>query len=309
MTSIFDADYFARLERLQRLGRRAVVQARRRQPPGRASALSGIVFAGHREHADGDDVRAIDWNAYARLERLFVLLREPDREMRLWLALDASASLGTGEAPRRPFDDLRRAVLALGVLALRRGGLVGAFLAGGDSGGPGDDAWLPARRGGGQAGRLRAFLERAAPSGTLEPGDALAPLVRAVPPQRRGVCVVASDFLDAGAPERLLGPVRAAGFDVVALELCDLPGFGRPRPPRARGESVPFRLTDAETGERLGLVLDDGLADAHARSRAARAAELDAFCRRHGVRHITLAPGAPFEEPILEAIALGVLEA
>lgn len=56
----------------------------------------GIELSGVREYLLGDDVRAIDWNVTARMGRPFVKLFEEDRELVLFLVVDASLSMATG---------------------------------------------------------------------------------------------------------------------------------------------------------------------------------------------------------------------
>src|SRR5215510_4754454 len=59
-------------------------------------AGSSIEFAEHKEYAPGDDIRHIDWKAVARVGRYYVKRFEDDNEMRTYLLLDASASMGYG---------------------------------------------------------------------------------------------------------------------------------------------------------------------------------------------------------------------
>lgn len=56
----------------------------------------GVEFSGVREYLLGDDVRSIDWNVTARMGRPFVKQFEEDRELVLFLVVDASLSMTTG---------------------------------------------------------------------------------------------------------------------------------------------------------------------------------------------------------------------
>ncbi len=86
------------------------IRARRRQ-----TAQMGT-FAGHRAYAMGDDLRLLDWNAYARTGDLFLkVLEEEDRRV-LTILVDCSPSMGVGE-PMRFHGALRLAAI-LGGLAL-----------------------------------------------------------------------------------------------------------------------------------------------------------------------------------------------
>ena len=81
----------------------ALALAGRRVPSGRAAGQwrsrasgSSVEFSDYRTYTPGDEYRRIDWNAYARLERLFVRLYRAEEDLALTVILDASASMGWG---------------------------------------------------------------------------------------------------------------------------------------------------------------------------------------------------------------------
>ena len=67
---------------------------------GRRSVKRGqsVEFADYRDYSLGDDLRQLDWNVYARLERLFVKLFVEEEDVTVTLLIDASASMATGPA-------------------------------------------------------------------------------------------------------------------------------------------------------------------------------------------------------------------
>src|SRR5574344_1216575 len=60
----------------------------------------GIEFNGVREYLPGDDVRTIDWNVTARMDKPYVKLFEEERELPVFLVIDRSLSMNTGSAGR-----------------------------------------------------------------------------------------------------------------------------------------------------------------------------------------------------------------
>src|SRR3954451_5866317 len=81
-----------------------VTLAGRRIPSGRAAgqwrsraAGSSVEFSDYRTYTPGDEFRRIDWNAYARLERLFVRLYRAEEDLSLGVIVDTSASMGWGK--------------------------------------------------------------------------------------------------------------------------------------------------------------------------------------------------------------------
>ena len=71
---------------------------------GRRSVKRGqsVEFADYRDYALGDDLRQLDWNVFARLEKLFVKLFVEEEDVTITLLLDASASMASGPAREAP---------------------------------------------------------------------------------------------------------------------------------------------------------------------------------------------------------------
>ena len=67
----------------------------------RAALSQSGTFVGHRPYAPGDDLRRIDWSAYARSGELFVKQLEEEERRTATLLLDLSPSLLVGTPPRR----------------------------------------------------------------------------------------------------------------------------------------------------------------------------------------------------------------
>src|SRR5262249_45136383 len=59
-------------------------------------AGSSIEFSEHKEYAPGDDIRRIDWKAVGRRDRYYIKRFEDETEMRTFLLVDSSASMGYG---------------------------------------------------------------------------------------------------------------------------------------------------------------------------------------------------------------------
>ena len=78
---------------------------------------SSAEFADFREYAPGDDLRRIDWNLYARFEKLFLKLFVDERQLHHHIYLDASASMDWGE-PNKSHMALKLAA-ALGFLSVQ----------------------------------------------------------------------------------------------------------------------------------------------------------------------------------------------
>ena len=69
----------------------------------------GIEFDALREYEAGDDIRSIDWNLMARSNKTFVKLYREERDLRLFLIADVSASMAAGCTTQSPQKKLLEA--------------------------------------------------------------------------------------------------------------------------------------------------------------------------------------------------------
>jgi uncharacterized protein (DUF58 family) len=178
-------------------------------------AGTSIEFAEHKEYAPGDDVRHIDWKAVGRVGRYYIKRFEDETEMRTFMLVDASASMGYG---RRGVTKLAYAsylAAALGYLLAQQGDPAGLLLF--------DERtrqYLPPRARGGHVRDLLLALDGAYAAGRTEPGRALAHVGELA--DRRSLVVLMSDLLDAppDLPDRLR-QLRSRGHDVTLFHLLD----------------------------------------------------------------------------------------
>ncbi len=115
-TSLLDPAFLRKLERLRIQARRAFPGTMRgeRRSTRRGSSVE---FADFRKYEAGDDFRHIDWNIYARLERLMLRQFVEEEDVRIDILLDQSRSMHFGQ-PVTKFDFARRAAAALAFLAV-----------------------------------------------------------------------------------------------------------------------------------------------------------------------------------------------
>ena len=222
-------------------------------------------FAEYRDYAPGDDLRFVDWNAYARSDRLFLRLFEGETNTRLLLLVDTSASMGVGGERGDAPTKLRYAAwlaAALAHLAGRQHDAVG-LLTFADR----VRDFLPPRAGVGARQTLLHRLDAMTAGGGSDWREAFSHAAKRM--TKRGVMVAISDFYC--APEefgRALRGLGARGHDLIVFHLLD-PAERRPR--SRSGRNVTLR--DVETGE--AMEVDAGeLRDAYPRRLAAHEAGL-----------------------------------
>ena len=178
-------------------------------------AGSSIEFSEHKEYAPGDDIRRIDWKAVGRVDRYYIKRFEDETEMRTFLLIDSSASMGYGRKGVTKLEYASYVAAALAYLLAQQGDPAGLLLF--------DEKtrqYLPPRTRGGHIRDLLVALEAAYPAGRTEPGRALAEVGEIA--DRRSLIVLFSDLLDAPADlSDRLRQVRSRGNDVVLFHILD----------------------------------------------------------------------------------------
>ena len=245
----------------------------------------GMEFSEVREYQPGDEVRSIDWNVTARLQKPYVKRYVEERELTVLLLIDCSASSHFGTRLRFKDDVALEVAAVLGLSALRNNDRVGivAFT-------ERIEHAVPPRKGRRHGLRLLRDLLALQPAGRRT--DVAAACEQA---QRmlthRSLLFVISDFRDAGAEVALRR--LAARHEVVAVMVDDPAEHRLP----AAGVLV---LADPETGERVEVDSSDAAFRTRYAAAAARAetqrAEMLARC---GVTTISLQTDCGIVEPLL----------
>jgi len=265
---LFDEAFLRRLEQLELASRRLTAG---RMKGERRSVRRGqsVEFADYRNYTAGDDLRQLDWNVYARLERLFIKLFVEEEDVTVHVLVDASRSMDFGEPNKLTFA--RRAAGALAYLGLAHLDRVSvAFLAEGRA-----FSMRPLR---GKARVFEVFRFLAEPRRERLTGLAAAARDYAGRLRGRGPLILISDLLDPGYLDALrdLAGTRCqlSVLHVLAPEELD-PVV----PPDAR-------LVDNETGHGVEVTGDDDLVDRYRTRLTEWQEELTAFCARRGGAYV-----------------------
>ncbi len=107
-TRAFDPEFLQHLDALVLGTKRARTVRAGRRSVGRVLG-SGLEPENFREYSAGDDLRYLDWNAFARLDDLTIRTYRAERQIELTIIIDASASMGVPES-----DDKLGLALVLG---------------------------------------------------------------------------------------------------------------------------------------------------------------------------------------------------
>ncbi|MCI0583126.1 MAG: DUF58 domain-containing protein [Chloroflexi bacterium] len=237
--TVFDEGFLRQLERLQVLMRAPV---RGGLKGGRRSVKRGqsVEFADFRDYTLGDDLRQLDWNVLARLEKLFIKLYVEEEDVTIHFLLDASASMASGHPAKLLFA--KRAAAALGYIGLASEDRVAITSLGGRAG-----RRQVALRGSGRVFRLLSALSGIAAADG--PTDLMAAARHAgAQLTGRGVIVLLSDLLDPNA-DRVIRELAATGSELIILHLLSPEELD----PALEGD---LRLVDVESGDGIDVTVD-----------------------------------------------------
>ena len=308
---LFDSAFLSKLEQLYLLSRK-IFRGQQRAERKSKQLGSSLEFADYRNYVAGDDLRAIDWNIYGRLERLFVKLFEEEQDLPVYFLVDASASMrwtpqadqDQKNAPTK-FDQARRVAASLAYIALANLDRVNVFYF---SATLGSDAGMS--RGKSQFHKLLEFLRRAPFSekndDKSDSADAqqtqLLPSLRAFAQRakRRGLVFILSDFFDPAGYDEALRLLRFHQFETHVIQVLD----PAEREPLLRGD---LRLLDAETNAPLEVTADDSLLRRYRDEIAAFLNGLENFCVRHQIGYVQAASDVAFEDLVLRVLRGGAI--
>jgi len=197
-------------------------------------------FADHKAYALGDDPKHIDWRVLARTDRYFIKRYDDETNLRVYLALDRSASMNYGSGRLTKFEYACRLAAAIGYVVVKGRDSVGLFLH--------NDrvtVRLDARNSLRHLNDLCKQIQANPPAGGTAIGKTLHEVAASV--RRRALVVVLSDLLgDEKEIQGALARLRKQHHDVMVLQVLD--------PVEV---DLSFRhnceFIDLETGEKLSI--------------------------------------------------------
>jgi uncharacterized protein (DUF58 family) len=176
---------FGRLELIARLVVEGVMAGRHRSPFKGFS----VEFAEHRQYGPGDEIRHIDWRAYGKTDRYYVKEYEEETNLKAYLVVDSSGSMGYAGRTASKFEHARRMAAALAYLAISQRDAVGLVTF--DSS---VRALIPPRSAPDHFSVVCKVLEETEPGGETPLSGILHALAGRI--RRRGLVIVLSDGFD-----------------------------------------------------------------------------------------------------------------
>ncbi len=286
--NLFDEATLRKLEQLTLIADRVRVGVMKGDRRSTKRGTS-IEFADYRNYVKGDDLRRLDWNVYARLERPFIKLLEEEEDLAVHLLVDSSTSMDwpDGEATNKLNYALRLAG-ALGHIGLTTGDLVTTALLNSQN----EQRWGPYR---GQQNSLRLlqFLENGRAVGITDLNLSLRNY--ALRGGRPGLLFILSDLLSPNGYQEGLNALQARGYEVGLIHILSPDELEPP-------VSGDLKLVDVETGTDAEITLDATTLNLYRQRLREWQNEIANYCAHRHLHYIPLTTNLPWEKLVMQTL-------
>ncbi|MDD3269460.1 MAG: DUF58 domain-containing protein [Syntrophomonadaceae bacterium] len=282
MNTIFDKGFLERLEHLSLLSKRlrAGHNSGNRRSPVKGHSVE---FADFRSYTAGDDFRYIDWNTYARSDKLFVKLFMEEQDLLVNIFLDSSLSMDWGKPSKGLLaKQLAAAFAYLGLAAYERVAIAAC-----------SDSlldFLPPQRGRANLEKTWHFIDQIPFQGHTDLNKAL----RAFGPYARGpgISIIVSDLLAPAGFKEGLKYLQYLQQEIILLQILAPAEID----PDLHGD---WRLIDSETGEAREITASAQSLKAYQAKLQQFTGEIRDYCHKRGMRFLQFSSADAFEDVIL----------
>ncbi|MGD1000615.1 MAG: DUF58 domain-containing protein [Candidatus Brocadiia bacterium] len=278
LTPLLSNEALSRLERMRIQSRRRFTnRSRGEHLAGRSGASTE--FCDYRDYVPGDDVRFVDWNIFARLNRPYLKLYHQEEEVHVVLLVDGSTSM----LFERKLDWAKELAAAFGVMALNGTERLSLYSFRRRDAPP---HRLAPCRGRASMKGLFAAVEAVEGGGDVPLEVAMESLLKHH--TGRGVVVVLSDFLTFGDLGRAMNRLFTAGLEIFGLQLLGPTEID----PEVGGDT---RFVDSETAATLDVSAADDLLPLYQEHRIAYERNVAALCQQRSGRFLTISTADTIE--------------
>jgi uncharacterized protein (DUF58 family) len=293
---LFDQQSLQKLEQLTLVATRVRVGMMKGDRRSRKRG-SSVEFADYRDYVQGDDLRRLDWNIMARLEKPFIKLLEDEEDLAVHILVDASASMDwpQSDSEHHKLTFALRVAAALGYIGLLSGDQVNVTLLK-----EGDERQWGPHRGRHYGIELIRFMEQIDAEGITDLNHMLQNYGQRA--SRPGLLILISDLLSPAGFFDGVSSVLSRGYEIGIIHVLSPdevePPFG--------GD---VKLVDVETRAEAEITLDGTTLRLY-RSRIRQwQNEILQQCRKWGVHFIPAKTDLPWDKLILYSLRMeGLLD-
>ncbi|HEX3998426.1 MAG TPA: DUF58 domain-containing protein [Pirellulales bacterium] len=281
-TSLLTPELLVQLERLELISRKIF---RGRMKGERRSTRKGqsVEFADFRGYVPGDDLRFIDWNTYARLDRLFLKMFLEEEDLHFFALIDASASMDFGHPTKLQYA--KQLAAALGFIGLARADRVRIETLGQSVRHPG-----PALRGRQSLRRMIDWLDSISCGEKISLADGVKNFC--IRNSGKGILVLITDLMDKQGYETALRYLLAQQMDVYVIQTLSVEEIE----PEITGD---LRLVDCEDGDEADITVSAPLMARYKKTVEAFVDGARTFCNRRGMSYLLARNDVPVDQMVL----------
>jgi len=267
--SLLGPELMSQLERLELVTRKIF---RGRMKGERRSKRKGqsVEFADYRNYVAGDDLRSLDWNLYARLDKLIVKLFMEEEDLHFYTLIDASPSMGFGDPTKLQYA--KQLAAALGFIGLIRSDRVVV-----ESLGQSVQQRGPVLRGRRSVRRMIDTLDAMEPTENISLAEGVKRFC--LRHQGKGIVVLISDLMDKEGYETALRYLMAQRVDVYVLHVLSQEEID----PDVKGD---LKLVDCEDDDIAEITVSAPLLARYKKTLDAFTRGAQDFCNRRGMNYL-----------------------
>ncbi len=258
-----------------------------------------VEFADYREYQLGDDIRRVDWNLYSRFEKFFIKLFTDERQMRVQVFLDCSASMGKTNPNKAAYAV--GVAAAFGFLAVHNTDKFSINLV------KGDKTENPFGTIVGKTSFFKAVreLENLEFDGDCDLGSAIigCPEVGT----GDGISIIISDFFTDNDFKRAIDYLTYKKRQVLLVQVL---GEDEADPALdGRFQLIDSEAVDAADPKNMKIRITGGLLKAYAEALADYNSDIKTYCRSRGAEFISVDTGKAIERVLFgELLKVGIME-
>lgn len=278
-------ELMAQLERLEIVTRKIF---RGRMKGERRSKRKGqsVEFADFRNYVAGDDLRLLDWNLYARLDKLIVKLFLEEEDLHFYTLIDASLSMDFGEPTK--LDYAKQLAASLGFIGLIRADRVRI-----ETLGQGAMQRSPILRGRRSVWRMVEHVEAIEPGEQISLADGVKNFCIRNP--GRGVVVLISDLMDKEGYEKALRYFVSQNIDCYVIHVLSQEELD----PDVKGD---LKLVDCEDQDEAEITVSAPLLNKYKQTLSAFTSGAQEFCSRRGMHYLLANNQMPVEQLVAKQL-------
>ena len=279
---LLDAQFMARLDQLDIMSRKLLAGKMKGERRSKRRGQS-VEFADYRSYVIGDDLRFIDWNVYARLDRLFLKLFLEEEDLSLYVLLDVSKSCDYGTPNKLTYMKKVAASLAyIGLVNYNRVNVVAMS--------DGIVAETGAMRGRKRVPQMLEFVQKLQADGTSNFSDACRRF--ALQHRQKGVCLVLSDFFVKEGFESGLKFIAGGKYDLFGVQVLSPQEID----PDIQGD---LKLKDMEDEDTAEVSITQPLLKKYKSNLNSYCLALKEYLTRRGGTYLFSSTAVPFDTLVL----------